>query len=185
VVSRASGGPKHGGSLVDVDRELVVLFLFFDELRGDETRPATSEEGLYHAMNGYIFSNLPGLVMNEGEHVRWYLMAMGNERDIHSAHWHGKTVTHHGRSEDVIPLVPAQTETVDMLADNPGTWMFQCHVDEHLEAGMMATYRIRPAHPRACPVQFGEANFWTKGGDQKEAASFQMELKNLSAKPIK
>jgi hypothetical protein len=44
---------------------------------------------------------------------------------------------------------------------------------------MMATYRIRPAHPRACPVQFGEANFWSND------PRFQMELKNLAAKPIK
>src|SRR5215472_147866 len=179
VIVTARGRAKTDGSPADVDREFVVLFTVFDQLRGDETRPANSEEGLYHAMNGYIFSNLPGLVMNEGERVRWYLMAMGNERDIHSAHWHGKTVMRHGRSEDVIPLVPAQTETVDMLADNPGTWMFQCHVDEHLEAGMMATYRIRPTHPRACPVRFGEANFWSSD------PSFQMELKNLTAKPIK
>jgi hypothetical protein len=78
----------------------------------------------------------------------------------------------------VIPLLPGQTETVDMLADNPGTWMFQCHVADHLEAGMMAMYRIRPAHPRSCPVQFGDANFWAAN------SGFQMELKNPTAKPI-
>jgi manganese oxidase len=178
VIVTARGRAKRNGTPVDVDREFVVLFMVFDQMKGDEgTR--NSEEGLYHSMNGYIFSNLPGLVMNEGERVRWYLAAMGNERDIHSAHWHGKTVRRHGRSEDVIPLLPAQTETVDMVADNPGTWMFQCHVADHLEAGMMATYRIRPAHPRSCPVQFGEANFWPgKGG-------FQMELRSLASKPIK
>lgn len=179
VIVTARGRAKADGSPADIDREFIVLFMVFDQLKGDETRPANSEEGLYHAMNGYIFSNLPGLVMNEGERVRWYLAAMGNERDIHSAHWHGKTVTRHGRSEDVIPLVPAETETVTMLADNPGTWMFQCHVDDHLEAGMMATYRIQPAHPRSCPVQFGNANFWAAD------PSFRMELKNLTAKPIK
>jgi FtsP/CotA-like multicopper oxidase with cupredoxin domain len=177
VIVSARGRAKADGSPVDVDREFIVLFMVFDQLKGVEER-VNSEEGLYHSMNGYIFSNLPGLVMNEGERVRWYLAAMGNERDIHSAHWHGKTVTRHGRSEDVIPLLPAQTETVDMLADNPGTWMFQCHVADHLEAGMMATYRIRPAHPRSCPVQFGEANFWAgKPG-------FEMKLKNLTPKPI-
>ena len=110
--------------------------------------------------------------------MRWYLAAMGNERDLHSAHWHGKTVLRHGRSEDVIPLLPAQTETVDMLADNPGTWMFQCHVADHLIAGMMATYRIQPAHPRSCPVQFGEANFWPG------KPSFQMPLTNRASQPI-
>jgi hypothetical protein len=179
IIVTARGHAKPDGSPVDVDREFVVLFMVFDQLKGDEARPANGEEGLYHAMNGYIFSNLPGLVMKEGERVRWYLAAMGNERDVHSAHWHGKTVRRGSRSEDVIPLVPAQTETVTMLADNPGTWMFQCHVDEHLEAGMMATYRIQPAHPRSCPVQFGEANFWTAD------PGFQIDLKNLTAKAIK
>ncbi len=179
VIVTARGRAKPDGSPIDIDREFVVLFMVFDQMRGDETRLSNSEEGLYHSMNGYIFSNLPGLIMKEGERVRWYLAAMGNERDIHSAHWHGKTVTRHGRPEDVIPLVPAETETVTMMADNPGTWMFQCHVDDHLEAGMMATYRIQPSHPRACPVGFGEANFWTAD------SSFQMELKNLSGKPIK
>jgi manganese oxidase len=178
VIVTAKGRAKADGSPIDVDREFIALFMVFDQLKeNDEAR--NGEEGLYHSMNGYIFSNLPGLVMNQGERVRWYLAAMGNERDLHSAHWHGKTVMRHGRSEDVIPLLPGQTETVDMLADNPGTWMFQCHVADHLEAGMMATYRIRPTHPRGCPVQFGEGNFW------KGKSGFQLELQNLTAKPIK
>lgn len=178
IIVTARGRAKADGSPVNVDREFVTLFMVFDQLKEtDEAR--AGEEGLYHSMNGYIFANLPGLVMNQGERVRWYLAAMGNERDLHSAHWHGKTVMRHGRPEDVIALLPGQTETVDMLADNPGSWMFQCHVADHLEAGMMATYRIRPVNPRSCPVQFGEANFWAG------KSSFQIELRNLTAKPIK
>jgi len=180
ILVTAKGRAKQDGTPIDVDREFIALFMVFDQLKENEELPRTSpEEGLYHSINGYIFANLPGLVMNQGERVRWYLAAMGNERDLHSAHWHGKTVKRHGRSEDVIPLLPGQTETVDMLADNPGTWMFQCHVADHLEAGMMATYRIRPANPRSCPVQFGEATFWTG------KPVFQMELRNLTPKPIK
>lgn len=178
VIVTARGRARQDGSPLDIDREFIALFMVFDQLKGNE-EPRNSEDGMYHSLNGYIFSNMPGLVMNQGQRVRWYLAAMGTEKDIHSAHWHGKTVTHHGRSEDVIPLLPGQTETVDMLADNPGTWMFQCHVADHIEAGMMATYRIRPAHPRSCPVQFGDATFWASG------PSFRMELRNLTAKPIK
>jgi len=177
IIVTARGRAKQDGSPNDVDREFIVLFRVFDQLQENE-EARNGEEGLYHSLNGYIFSNLPGLVMNQGERVRWYLAAMGNERDLHSAHWHGKTVTHHGQSEDVIPLLPGQTETVDMLADNPGTWMFQCHVADHLEAGMMAMYRIRPVHPRSCPVQFGDATFW----DGKPG--FQMELRNPTAKAV-
>jgi FtsP/CotA-like multicopper oxidase with cupredoxin domain len=33
---------------------------------------------------------------------------------------------------------------VDMVPDNPGTWMFHCHVDDHILAGMQALYRVLP-----------------------------------------
>ncbi|MBI4420292.1 MAG: multicopper oxidase family protein [Gemmatimonadetes bacterium] len=37
-------------------------------------------------------------------------------------------------------------QTVDILVDNtnPGTWMFHCHIAEHLESGMMANYTVEP-----------------------------------------
>jgi Multicopper oxidase len=31
---------------------------------------------------------------------------------------------------DVVPLMQAQMETVDMVPDNPGIWMFHCHIDD-------------------------------------------------------
>src|SRR5262245_60359038 len=49
----------------------------FNELEGEEP-------GLMHGINGYIFGDLKGLVMRKGERVRWYLMGMGNEVDLHS-----------------------------------------------------------------------------------------------------
>jgi hypothetical protein len=86
---------------------------------------------------------------------------MGSERDIHTAHWHGKVgVTRNGEHVDVVPLLPAETATVDMVADNPGSWMFHCHVADHMEGGMMANFSVVP--PRAsCPVSFKEGNFWS------------------------
>jgi FtsP/CotA-like multicopper oxidase with cupredoxin domain len=41
-------------------------------------------------------------------------------------------------------LVPAG-ETVDILVDmsNPGGWMVHCHIAEHLESGMMFTYKVQ------------------------------------------
>ena len=37
-------------------------------------------------------------------------------------------------------------ESVDLLmeAANPGTWMAHCHIAEHLEGGMMLTFRVIP-----------------------------------------
>ena len=121
----------------DVDREFITLFMVFDEAHG-------VERGLMHGINGYFFGNLPGLVMNRGDRVRWYLLGMGNEVDLHTGHWHGKTVQFHNRRTDVIELLPGSMATADMTADNPGTWLYHCHVADHIDAGMIATYTIRP-----------------------------------------
>jgi FtsP/CotA-like multicopper oxidase with cupredoxin domain len=32
--------------------------------------------------------------------------------------------------------------TADMKADNPGAWLFHCHVNDHITAGMIARYRV-------------------------------------------
>jgi hypothetical protein len=55
-----------------------------------------------------------------GEHVRWYVMAMGTEVDLHTPHWHGTTVT----SMASVDLLPAGMRTADMVADNSGIWLF-------------------------------------------------------------
>lgn len=43
---------------------------------------------------------------------------------------------------DVVTLAPAQMVTADMWPDNPGTWLFHCHISEHMEAGMGALYQV-------------------------------------------
>ncbi|MBI4985630.1 MAG: multicopper oxidase domain-containing protein [Rhodocyclales bacterium] len=141
IIITKEGKARRDGSPKDVDREFVVAFMIFNELDGEEP-------GLMHAMNGYIFGNLTGLVMKNGERVRWHVLGMGNELDNHSAHWHGKTLTigRHdaARRTDVIELMPASMVTADMKADNPGEWMFHCHVADHIDAGMITSYEILP-----------------------------------------
>jgi FtsP/CotA-like multicopper oxidase with cupredoxin domain len=34
--------------------------------------------------------------------------------------------------------------TVDMIADDPGTWLFHCHVADDIDAGMSALYQVLP-----------------------------------------
>src|SRR5262249_37720348 len=149
------------GTPSDVDREMATLFMIFDESGlSEEAKEANeygnlptnalprktwaqiqelTEQGARHAINGYIFGNLPGLEMNEGERVRWYLLGLGSEEDFHTAHWHGLRVTEEGRRRtDVVELLPATMKVGDMLADNPGTWLLHCHVAEHMTEGMFA-----------------------------------------------
>merc|ERR1712228_112937 len=157
----------------DVDREFVTLFTVFDEnlswyLRHNLKTFAFSSNGsdfsdeeldefdfededfhesnLMHSMNGMEWNSLSKYMTNirRGERVRWYIGAMGTEVDIHTAHWHGNIIKKdNALYEDVVQLMPAFTTTVDMFADNPGTWFYHCHVNDHVEAGMIATYTVQ------------------------------------------
>jgi hypothetical protein len=149
------------GTPMDVDREMAGFFMIFDEsgigdadeLGGgapfDSARWAylqsVKEAGERYAINGYIYGNLPGLYMNEGERVRWYLFGLGSEEDQHTAHWHGLRVVEDGRRRtDVVELLPGSMKVADMVADNPGNWLFHCHVEEHMAGGMFARVTVYP-----------------------------------------
>lgn len=43
------------------------------------------------AINGKIFGNLHGLIMNEDTMTNWYLLGMGSEVDIHTIHYHAES----------------------------------------------------------------------------------------------
>jgi hephaestin len=89
-----------------------------------------------------IFANLPLMTMKQGERVRWYLLGMGSETDLHTAHWHGNTVLARGYRTDVVELLPASMKVADMIADSPGIWMYHCHVNDHMNEGMSARYLV-------------------------------------------
>jgi hypothetical protein len=110
--------------------------------------PETAER---HTINGYIYGNLSGLKMNEGERVRWYLFGLGSESDLHTPHWHGLRVLEEGvRRTDTIELLPASMKIADMVPDNPGDWLFHCHVADHMANGMFALVTVYPKDaPRA------------------------------------
>jgi FtsP/CotA-like multicopper oxidase with cupredoxin domain len=160
--ARADGSPK------DVDRELVVGLLEFDEnqswyiednvreraLKPDEVifarspfgdRATRPDFGSYfrETINGYLYGNAPGLDMRVGERVRWYLMASTNF-EFHAPHWHGNVVVSDMMRTDVGQLLPMGMQVADMVPDNAGTWLFHCHVSSHLRMGMTSLYRVLP-----------------------------------------
>uniref|UniRef100_A0A3P8REV5 Hephaestin n=1 Tax=Astatotilapia calliptera TaxID=8154 RepID=A0A3P8REV5_ASTCA len=135
--------------------EFALLFLVFDEneswyldenIRAQIRNPRPNlkddedfiESNKMHAINGYVYANLNGLNMEVGDKVYWYLMGMGNEVDIHTAHWHG----HSAHRADVYELFPATFQTVKMRPQYPGTWLLHCHVTDHIKAGMEAMYTV-------------------------------------------
>ena len=77
-----------------------------------------------------------------GQRVRWYTFTLGTEVDLHTPHWHGNTVDTNGMRSDMIQLQPGMMMVSDMVPDDPGTWLFHCHVNDHILAGMQARYRV-------------------------------------------
>jgi manganese oxidase len=164
IVITARGKAKEDGSPADVDREFVTLFTVFDEnvspflvdnvqtytgrsdfvLLRRLNHPAFTESNLMHSINGYVYGNLPGLTMKKGERVRWYVMVQGTEVDLHTPHWHGNTGLFMHMRMDMIELLPGSMKVFDMQPDDPGTWLYHCHVNDHIIAGMLALYTVNP-----------------------------------------
>jgi hephaestin len=155
------GAARPDGSPVDVDREVFTNFLVADEnqshyidqniqlFTGDpgsvnKDDGDFQESNLMHSINGYVYGNMPMITMHQGERVRWYTFAMGTEVDLHTPHWHGNTLLVNGARTDVIQLMPAAMSTGTMAPDDSGTWLFHCHVNDHIIAGMLTRYQVLP-----------------------------------------
>jgi FtsP/CotA-like multicopper oxidase with cupredoxin domain len=142
----------------DIDKEKFSLFMIMDEnnslyldtnkvaytLNNENNEdPDFQESNLKHSINGLMYGNCKFTGIATGEKTRWYVLDLGNELDNHTAHWHGNTVTYLNSHTDVIFLGPANLITADMKADNPGTWQFHCHVNDHISAGMISLYEVQ------------------------------------------
>jgi len=159
----ARGKAKADGSPTDVDRELVVAFAQVHEenswsagenmggllARGPVPAHLIETQNFYpwfvkFTMNGFLHGTLPleAMTVKIGQRVRWYLFSSTNDFDAHAPHWHGNTVLAHGMRTDVTSLTPMEMLTADMVPDNPGTWLFHCHISFHLTSGMQARYHV-------------------------------------------
>jgi FtsP/CotA-like multicopper oxidase with cupredoxin domain len=96
------------------------------------------------SINGYIFGNMPLMTMKQGDRVRWYVATLGDFNNAHTPHWHGNTVVVAGQRTDVLAVTSAQMVTADMVPDAPGIWLYHCHISDHMLAGMVGRYEVKP-----------------------------------------
>jgi hephaestin len=94
------------------------------------------------SINGYLYGNMPLMVMKKGDHVRWYVTTLGDFNNDHTPHWHGNTVMVAGQRTDVLSITSAQMITADMVPDAAGVWLFHCHISDHMLAGMVGRYQV-------------------------------------------
>ncbi|MBL8670772.1 MAG: multicopper oxidase family protein [Alphaproteobacteria bacterium] len=81
-----------------------------------------------------------------------YVLAMRNDTAWHHPmHLHGhafRVLARNGKAaprrewQDTVLIGPGETADVAFVADNPGNWMFHCHILEHQLGGMMGVVRV-------------------------------------------
>jgi FtsP/CotA-like multicopper oxidase with cupredoxin domain len=116
-----------------VDQE---LFLFFHDLYQDDV-PSLSQD--FDLFNGFAFlGNTPTFTVQQGQRVRWRMATLGKE--FHVFHLHGHRWAFQGRFDDALVFGPSSTLTFEYMEDNPGKWLYHCHVLEHMMGGMVGYY---------------------------------------------
>lgn len=89
---------------------------------------------------------------------RSYVFDMRNDTAWHHPiHLHGHSFrvisrngqpTTHREWQDTVLMAPRERVEIAFVADNPGDWMFHCHILEHQAAGMMGVVRVEEGGTR-------------------------------------
>ena len=99
--------------------------------------------GDFMTINGRAFvGNTPVLHARVGELVQWDVLALGN--DFHTFHIHGhRWIGADGAPVDTRTIGPAEGFRIRFREDRPGAWLYHCHVEGHMEHGMIGLYVVK------------------------------------------
>ena len=91
-------------------------------------------------INGTTYEDTVPLTIREGQVGRLSIRNMSMMS--HPVHLHGHTFQMGaaggaGPRKDTVLVPPMGGYRVDLVSDNPGTWMVHCHNAYHADAGMM------------------------------------------------
>jgi FtsP/CotA-like multicopper oxidase with cupredoxin domain len=100
--------------------------------------------GKFMTIDGRSFvGNTPVFRARVGDLVQWDVMALGS--DFHTFHVHGHRWESQGTgavSRDTQTVGPAESFRIRWREDAPGTWLYHCHVEDHMMKGMIGIYRV-------------------------------------------
>jgi FtsP/CotA-like multicopper oxidase with cupredoxin domain len=98
--------------------------------------------GKFMTIDGRAFvGNTPVFRAKVGDLVQWDVMAMGS--DFHTFHVHGHRWLTPGRIvRDTQTVGPAESYRFRWREDAPGTWLYHCHVEDHMMRGMIGIFRV-------------------------------------------
>jgi FtsP/CotA-like multicopper oxidase with cupredoxin domain len=107
-----------------------------------EVYQVLSELGGYYLINGKSFPATEAIQAKLGERVLIHLVNLGQM--THPMHMHGAPFQIVGTdgypvppsqavTKDVVNIGPGERYDLLMTADNPGTWLFHCHILTHVQ----------------------------------------------------
>ena len=149
------GGINHGlyGAIViygdnepQVDHDIIVF--------EDEFAPSVTDgDDFFAVLNGKAYPLNPHYIFAVDEVVRFRMVNIGSEH--HTFHIHGHVwLDERGNNNDNEVLAPG--EAVDGLVQmrEPGSWMYHCHIYDHIAGGMTSMLTVLPAGFEGDPVAF-------------------------------
>jgi plastocyanin len=97
---------------------------------------------LFHCINGHSFAgNTPTIRARPGQRV--VIHVIGMDQNFHTFHIHGhRWQDASGAWVDCPTVGPNETITASFVEDNPGRWLYHCHVALHQDAGMAGWYLV-------------------------------------------
>ena len=109
-------------------------------------------------MNGRSGVAIDAIEVKPGERVRIRMINAGNQ--VHAMHTHGhsfRIIATDGNPvplpaqllKDTVLIGPAERYDVELVANNPGVWMFHCHINNHAANGMVTELRYEGSRPVA------------------------------------
>lgn len=104
---------------------------------------ATGIDRAFWCMNGRAYTgNTPTLRSNVGDDVAFHVYGLDN--DFHTFHLHGHRWkdSNGGKVIDNATIGPGDVITARFIEDNPGRWLYHCHVFSHLHLGMSGWYIV-------------------------------------------
>jgi len=106
--------------------------------------PITGLQRNYQCINGRAYAgNTPTLRSRVGQTVE--LTAFSMDNNFHDFHIHGhRWKDAAGTFVDTPTVGPNETITARFVEDNPGRWLYHCHVFSHQDGGMAGWYMASP-----------------------------------------
>jgi FtsP/CotA-like multicopper oxidase with cupredoxin domain len=108
------------------------------------TPPLTGIQKVFHTINGRAFAgNTPTIKAKVGQDVAMHVLGLND--DFHTFHVHGhRWKDPAGAWVDSPTVGPSEVITARWREDNPGRWLYHCHVFTHMDMGMAGWYEVMP-----------------------------------------